>query len=140
MDVGLHRYPGPLMVTGSSLRPRVLVVDDYAGAREAVCLMLDALGYETEGVSSGADALDRLAVGAYAVVISDLVMPGVSGWTVADHARQHRPDVGLVLMTGLFTSEVARRARGLSVLLLGKPFSVAALRTAMEEAMRGRSP
>jgi len=127
------------MATGHG-RPRILVVDDYAGAREAVCLMLDALGYEAEGVASGADALDRLAPGAYAVVISDLVMPGVSGWTVADHVRQRRPDTGLVLMTGYFTSEAARRARELGAPLLEKPFSVGALRTAIEEAMRARSP
>ena len=122
------------------LRPRVLVVDDYAGAREAVCLMLDALGYQAEGVASGADALDRLASGAYDVVISDLVMPGVSGWTVADHVLRRRPDVGLLLMTGYFTSEAARRAGALGVPLLEKPFSVAKLHTAIEEAMHRPSP
>ena len=43
-------------------RPRALVVDDFDGAREAVRLTLDALGYEAEGVACGADALVRLAM------------------------------------------------------------------------------
>jgi CheY-like chemotaxis protein len=139
MGLGLQQSPGPPMATGH-VRPRILVVDDYAGAREAVCLMLDALGYEAEGVSGGAEALDRLATRVYAVVISDLVMPGVCGWTVADHVRQRRPDIGLVLMTGYCTSEAARRARELDVSLLEKPFSTVGLRTAIEEAMRANQP
>lgn len=124
------------MVTGTG-RPRVLVVDDYVGAREAVCLMLDALGYEADAVAGGGEALERLTQGDYRVVVTDLVMPGVSGWAVADHVRAHRPDVGLVLMTGQFTADAARRARELGVRLLEKPFSVEALRMAVEAA-RGK--
>jgi PleD family two-component response regulator len=69
--------------------PRALVVDDFDGAREAVRLVLDALGYEAQGVATGAEALGRLAQATYAVVISDLVMPGVSGWMMAEYVRRY---------------------------------------------------
>jgi two-component system, NarL family, capsular synthesis sensor histidine kinase RcsC len=117
-------------------RPKALVVDDFDGVREAVRLMLDALDYDAEGVASGAEALDRLARASYAVVITDLGMPDVSGWTLAEHVRQRRPDVKLVLMTGQFTSEVSRRARDFGVPVLEKPFSLRALQAAIEEARR----
>src|SRR5215470_2904226 len=100
----LAKASGAILVTQ---RPKALVVDDFDGAREAVRLMLDALGYDAEGVASGAEAVERLAAESYAVVISDVVMSGVSGWMVAQHVRQRRPDIAFVLMTGQFTREVA---------------------------------
>src|SRR5262249_3593854 len=56
------RWHSPCPVSRTRLvtepqRPRALVVDDFDGVREAVRLMLDALGYEAEGAASGADAL-----------------------------------------------------------------------------------
>ena len=120
-------------------RPRALVVDDFDGAREAVRLMLDALGYEAEGVASGADALDRLAAASYAVVVSDVVMSGLSGLMLAEHVRQRRPDVSCVLMTGQFTREMVDQARHLGIPVLEKPFSLTALQAAIEEARRGPS-
>jgi len=119
-------------------RPRALVVDDFDDARDTACLMLDVLGYEAEGVASGADALDRLAGASYAVVVSDIVMSDVSGWMVAQHVRQHRPDISVVLMTGQFTREVADHAQHLGVPVLGKPFLLTALQAAIEEASSWR--
>ena len=100
--------------------------------------MLEDLGYEAQGAASGAEAIDRLAQASYAVVITDLVMPGVSGWMVAEHVRLRRPGNAVVLMTGELTHEVAHRARHLGLSILEKPFSLAALQTATEEARRGR--
>jgi CheY-like chemotaxis protein len=118
-------------------RPRALVVDDVDGVREAVRLMLDTLGYEAQAAAGGAEALDRLAQASYAVVISDLVMPGVSGWMVAEYLRRRRPDIPFVLMTGQPTREVTHRARQLGLSLLEKPFSLEALQAALEEAKPG---
>jgi CheY-like chemotaxis protein len=42
-------------------------------------MMLDALDYEADAIAGWAEALDRLMHGAYVVVVTDLVMPGVSG-------------------------------------------------------------
>ena len=117
--------------------PKALVVDDFDGAGEAVRLMLDLLGYEAEGAATGAEALDRLETTSYAVVVSDVVMSGVSGWMVAEHVRQCRPRITVVLMTGQLTHEVAHWARHLGLSVLAKPFSLAALQTAIEEAQRG---
>src|SRR5262249_21036865 len=115
-------------------RPRALVVDDLHGVREAVRLMLEALGYEAEGAASGAEALERVGQASYTVVISDLVMPGVCGWMVAEHVRLRRPGNAVVLMTGELTHEVAHRARHLGLLVLEKPFSLTALQIATEKA------
>ena len=101
--------------------------------------MLDLLVYEAEGVASGADALDRLTAASYAVVISDIVMSDVSGWMVAQHVRQRRPGIAVVLMTRQLTHAMAYRARHLGLSVLGKPFSLMALQAAIEEARRGRN-
>ena len=115
-----------------------MVADDFDGAREAVRLMLDALGYDAEGVANGAEAVERLAAESYAVVVSDVVMSGVSGLMLAHHVRQRRPDVSFVLMTGQFTREMTDQARHLGVPVLEKPFSLMALQAAIDEASTGR--
>jgi len=119
--------------------PQALVVDDFDGTRDVVCLMLDLLGYDAEGIASGVEALERLETASYTVVVSDVVMSGVSGWVVADHVRQRRPGIAVVLMTRQLTHAMAYRAGHLGLSVLEKPFSLTALQTATEEARRGGS-
>src|SRR5262249_12004398 len=119
--------------------PQALVVDDFDGTRDAVCLMLDLLGYDAEGVASGIEALEQLETASYTVVGSDGVESGVSGWVVAVHVRQCRPGMAVVLMTRQLTQAMAYRARHWGLSVLEKPFSLTALQTATEEARRGGS-
>src|ERR1700674_842003 len=84
-------------------RGTVLIVDDQEEVREIAAIHLEALGYEIIQAANGRAALDLLEVGgapAMDVLLVDYAMPGISGAEVIRAARQARPNLPAVLMTG----------------------------------------
>jgi DNA-binding response OmpR family regulator len=69
----------------------VLVVDDYDALRDACTAFLTATGFEVLAASSGREALDILAEGFRpCVVLLDVSMPEMDGWTVWERMQAHR--------------------------------------------------
>ncbi|HEY8208287.1 MAG TPA: response regulator [Myxococcaceae bacterium] len=89
-----------------SMAIRVLVVDDDPDWREYLRLTLSELGYEVDLASSGAEALAALDRHAYAVLLLDHYMPGMSGEEVM--RRMHSPAPRVVLVTNARADEVSR--------------------------------
>ena len=93
--------------SGAAFRPRirVLVVDDDADTVSTLLALLRSEGHEVRGQSSGRTALDSLREFDPDVVISDIAMPSVDGWTVAREVRKRmgtqRPV--LIAITGQYT-------------------------------------
>ena len=58
---------------------RIMIVDDEAELMHALCEMLTGQGYQTEGFTSGSDALKRLAEQDYDLLLTDLMMPEMDG-------------------------------------------------------------
>jgi CheY-like chemotaxis protein len=87
---------------------RILIVDDEQtlvfflrrGLSEA------GLNCRVEGVGSGEEALDKLALEEYQVLVTDLKMPGINGLTVAAAARSLQPAIGIILMTAYGSGEI----------------------------------
>ncbi len=78
----------------------ILVVDDDATTRELVCRQLAAAGFGTAQAADGDAALLRARVNRPAMVVLDLMMPGVSGFEVLQRMRAERIDVPVVVLTG----------------------------------------
>ena len=85
------------MITGAATR--ILLVDDDKSSRESTRLFLEAEGFEVIAAKSGAEALEQLTEG-IAVIITDLVMPGVDGMEVLRTARDEVPHASVIMMTG----------------------------------------
>jgi PAS domain S-box-containing protein len=79
---------------------RILLVDDEAALRAALAKLLEQHGFEVTAVSSAPDALRELDTAAFAILVSDVVMPTMSGVQLAAHVRADRPDLPIVLMSG----------------------------------------
>ncbi len=90
---------------------KVLLVDDDADWRDAMNDALIELGYQPTSVATGEAALDELRreAGAYAVMLLDLHMPGLSGQEVADRLPPGAPKV--VFLTGAPLSEAGSALR-----------------------------
>jgi CheY-like chemotaxis protein len=121
----------------SSVPLRVLVIDDDPGVRELVSDLLVSFGYECDTAANGTEGLARYEQGRWDLVLTDLSMPGMSGWDVVARVRRRRPDVPIVVLTGLSSAEVSRRAAELGVPLVRKPFRAAVLREALTRALGG---
>ncbi len=83
---------------------RILIVDDDDAIRALLHTVLRRRGFHADDARNGVEALERLAVHSYALILLDLMMPRMSGYEVLEHlatrARTQRPLV-IVLTAGL---------------------------------------
>ena len=106
---------------------RALVVDDDPLTLELIASMLEEQGCETLTAHSGTDAVGQLARDhSIDMLFADINMPGLSGPELAERARQFRPELPVLLLSG-------RESDGRGFPLLRKPFSESDLRRAMAD-------
>jgi two-component system, chemotaxis family, CheB/CheR fusion protein len=65
----------------------VLVVDDYPDTLEMLAMILRRAGYQTRAASSATEALDAARVEHFDAVVSDIGMPGMNGYELAERLR-----------------------------------------------------
>ncbi len=114
--------PTALAPLPSSLR--ALVIDDVSTIAETLALILRALGHEAEAVAGGEEGLARIETGGFDLVITDLSMPGMSGWEVASIVKARWPRLPVILITGW--EEMVQDEQMVSSgvdLILPKPFT-----------------
>ncbi|KGB92663.1 hybrid sensor histidine kinase/response regulator [Burkholderia cepacia] len=105
-----------------ALAARVLVVDDHPVNRTLQQSQLVALGYAADAADGGAAALRRCADTRYDLVLTDLNMPGMDGYTLARVLRAQYPDLPVVASTAHASAdERARCAEAGIVAVLVKP-------------------
>src|ERR687892_645662 len=85
----------------------VLVVDDDRANQESVARIFQREGLATLSAANGQEAVELLRRPEVAVVVTDLMMPGMDGQELLKAARTIRPDVEVVLMTAYATVETA---------------------------------
>ena len=89
---------------------RVLVVDDEKSIRVSVRAFLEGAGYDVEVAEDALVARQLLADSDYDVVVSDIVLPRVSGVALLQQIRRTAPTVQVVMMTGEPTVDTAAEA------------------------------
>ena len=115
---------------------RILVIDDDRAVRGLVCDLLVGLGYATDEAEDAGTGLALLARQRYDLVITDLVMPHMSGWEVVEVVRHRAPGTAVLIISGFATQDDVGRAQRMGIRVLHKPFSVADLGRATDEAIR----
>ena len=108
---------------GHTSGPLVLVVDDDPRLREFVRVNLELEGYTVREASSAEDALDAIEDQAPALVLLDVVMPGVDGWQMLQRMQERHGSIPVIMFSGKVDSTVAGDAeqRGARD-FVGKPF------------------
>ena len=116
---------------------RILLVDDNHVVREMLVDLVGSLGYRADAAASGAEALALFDRGQYDVVLTDLVMPGMSGWEVLAALRQRDPQVPIIILTGTPAIGDPRAAQS-GVAVLRKPIDVTALEATIKRMLAQR--
>jgi putative nucleotidyltransferase with HDIG domain len=91
-------------------KDRILIVDDEEAIREVVSALLEAKGYDCTSLDSGLKAQAYLNQNSTDMVLSDMVMPGMSGMHLVDWLRTHHPDVPVIMVTAIHDISTALEA------------------------------
>jgi DNA-binding response OmpR family regulator len=86
--------------TALSTAHRLLVVDDDEAVLEIIQDMLLSDGYRVVAVADGKKALETIETEEFDLVVTDLGMPGTSGWEIAKKVKGRNPGLPVVLLTG----------------------------------------
>lgn len=119
----------------------VLVVDDDTMLRELTVDMLRQEGHSATPASTGEEALRMIESSEFDLLLTDLVMPGMTGWDVIDGAARIRPGLPVVLMTGLGQIVAPEECAAKGVMaVLSKPFTLDEIAAAVASATAPSRP
>jgi signal transduction histidine kinase/ActR/RegA family two-component response regulator len=119
------------------LHARVLLADDEPLVRGTLTAMLQATGCEVRAVNNGEALLEALNAGATPdLIVTDLIMPGLSGKNLVRALESLKPGCPLLLVTGFSAEDVSSALSGRSShRLLRKPFTRSELLKALNELL-----
>lgn len=119
---------------------RILLVDDEEIVLESCRRILARGGYEIDAARDGLAALERVNEADYDLLILDIKMPRMDGIEVLRRVKEARPDIDIIMITGLHDIETAVRAMKLGALdYLPKPFEPSDLKMLVEKVFDQRA-
>ncbi len=118
---------------------KILIVDDEEAIRSLLIEHLSDAQTECVGATSAFDALNKIRQGHYELVITDVLMPGMSGTDLLRHIKKHDPDVEVVVLSGVMdlTTAVACLRMG-AFDFIAKPFDLRTIRPVVRRALEHR--
>ena len=115
---------------------RLLIVDDETELLDALCDALRDAGFDAIGCAVPGDALAAVRGGRFALLLSDQMMPGMSGTELLRRARQVEPELVGLIMTGQGSPQAEAEARAAGAVgLIRKPFRMRQVLPILEQAL-----
>ena len=115
----------------------ILVVEDEEAIRTGLCDILTYHGYAPSAVESGEEGVRCALDGRFALILLDVMLPGLSGFDVCRAVRAERPQQAIVMLTARGAEDdVVHGLRCGADDYVTKPFSVAELMARIEAVLR----
>jgi DNA-binding NtrC family response regulator len=119
---------GPAAQDAPRRRTSILVLDDEPIVGKRLKPFFQKAGYEVEAYNHPLEALARVEVKRFDVVITDLKMEGLDGLSFLSKVKALHPDTDVIVITGFATMETARQSFRKGVFdCVAKPFKLAEL-------------
>jgi DNA-binding response OmpR family regulator len=116
---------------------RILVVDDEINVCKSIRQAVESEEYEVETALSGEEALKKDEEKPYDLIITDLMMPGISGMDLLTSLKTARPGVIVIIITGYPTIKTAVQSVKMGAFdYLPKPFTPNDLRSLVSRALK----
>ena len=117
----------------------VLIVEDHDRLREQLAQFYEQEGYRVTAAGCGEDGIAKLAEEKFALVVSDVKMPGMDGFQLARHVREKYSDTDVILITAFGNIKQAVEAMKLGASdYITKPFQPEAIRLVSEKLIEKR--
>ncbi len=118
-------------------KPAILVVEDEPAIREGLCDVLVFHGYQPTAVERGDAGLSAALEGDFALVLLDVMLPGMNGFEVCEALREQRPFQAIVMLTAKGAEDDMVRGFKMGADdYVPKPFSVRELMVRIEAVLR----
>jgi DNA-binding response OmpR family regulator len=122
---------------GNEIKWKILVVDDEINVCKSIRQAIVKEEYEVDMALSGEEALEMDKKELYDLVITDLMMPGISGVDLLTTIKRMRPEVIVILVTGYPTIKTAVQSIKLGAFdYIPKPFTPVELRSLIARALK----
>ncbi len=119
---------------------RVLIVDDEAGMREFLTILLEREGFEVESAQDGQEALQTVQDASFDLIISDLRMPTVDGVRLLEGLKRFQSEIPVILITAYASADSAIEAMKLGAYdYLSKPFRVEEIKQVISRALEAKA-
>jgi DNA-binding NtrC family response regulator len=124
-----------MTTTKSAVPIRLLIVDDDAPLRQALCRRFEKTGMAVTEAGSGEEALDKTSSARCDVALLDLNMPGMNGIEVLEKLKERQPDIEAIMLTahGSIDTAIQAMKRG-AYDYLTKPFHLPELEVHVQKA------
>jgi DNA-binding NtrC family response regulator len=117
----------------------VLIVEDHDRLREQLGQFYEQEGFKVTTAACGEEGIEKLSQEKFAIVVSDVKMPGIDGFQLARHVREKYPDTDVILITAFGNIKQAVEAMKLGASdYITKPFQPEAIRLVSEKLIERR--
>ena len=115
----------------------ILVMEDDPTISAALDMILTEAGYDIDVAETGEAALELFEQKQFDLIIADLKLPGINGMEVIRQVKEKKPEIEVIVITGVGTQPIAEEALELGAHdFLPKPFTDDQIKTAINEALK----
>ena len=124
----------------TSKKTRILAVDDEESIRAILRTILEGEGYLCDTAASADEAINRLRENQYDVILTDIMMPGISGIELLELVREREDEIAVIMLTALNDIDVSIRAlKSGAYDYISKPFRLDDVTISIEMALQKRA-
>jgi len=116
----------------------ILVIEDDPDVLSTVIKQLDYFGYEVITASDGMDGMKKVDAGGYDLVITDIVMPYISGVGVVTALKEKMPRIPVIAMTGYGKEPESAAMEQKADIVLAKPIKMSDLKDHIEKLLSSK--
>jgi len=131
-----HQQPNKISPVAKTKNETILVVDDESALGELITEILSSQGYRVYTTNQPEEALTILANTHIDILLSDIIMPKMDGYTLAEKAREIQPDIIIQLTSGYHSrEEESEKHKNLAEKILYKPVTSHTLLKRVDELL-----
>jgi CheY-like chemotaxis protein len=124
---------------GQAISKRILVAEDNKSIQHVVSWILDFMGFEVALAGNGVEALSLFLKNSFDLVLTDLEMPIMDGWSLIHCIKERSPNTPVVLLTGADRDNVLKKVKSAPIdSVIFKPFSLNDFQSTVQRVLEPR--